>query len=120
MPAVHVPGLPRKPARPPVDPQIQARIRALSLKSLDIAEGILDSLQASQAQPPALPLAAARRQMIGLLGVPALCERRRCRRTRLCSGEPAHCLSVYLPVLPHELVARVLSMKAIRQKNRRR
>jgi hypothetical protein len=90
------------------------------LKSLDIADCILDSLQAKREAQPSLPLAAARRQMVNLFGVPALCERGRCRRRKLCQGEPSHCLAVCLPVLPHELVARVLSARAMRQRVRRR
>jgi hypothetical protein len=100
--------------------QIRARVRDLQLKSLDVVEGILDTLTAGQAQPPALPLAAARRQMVNLFGVPALCERGRCRRRKLCQGEPSHCLAACLPALPHELVARVLSARAMRQRVRRR
>jgi len=98
---------------------IQARIRELSLKTLDVAEGILDRLQKRQAEPPALPLTVARRQMVTLLGVPSLCHRRRCRRTRMCHGEPAHCLNVCLHALPPELLARVLPVKAMRQRLRR-
>jgi hypothetical protein len=58
--------------------------------------------------------------MVNLLGVPALCERGRCRRSKLCQGEPAHCLTGHLHALPHELLARVLSAKAMRQKLRKR
>ena len=102
--------------------QVQARIRELAFKSLDIADGILDKLKAEQAapEPPALPLTIARRQMVNLLGVPALCHHRRCRRSKLCTGVPSHCLTVHLHALPHELLARVLSTKAMRQRVRRR
>jgi hypothetical protein len=100
--------------------QVRARVRELQLKSLDVVEGILDGLNAGRAKPPALPLAAARRQMVNACGVPRLCERGRCRRTKLCQGEPSHCLAACLPALPHELVARVLSAKAMRQRVRRR
>jgi hypothetical protein len=100
--------------------QIRARIRDLQLKGLDVADGILDGLQAKREAAPALPLAVARRQTVNLLGVPALCEHGRCRRTKLCHGEPAHCLAVCLHVLPHEALARVLSVKAMRQRVRRR
>jgi hypothetical protein len=99
---------------------IQARMRELQFKMLDVADGILDSLQAKREAAPALPLVVARRQTVNLLGVPALCERGRCRRTKLCHGEPAHCLTVCLHVLPHELLARVLSVKAMRQRVRNR
>ena len=75
---------------------IQARMRELQFKMLDVADGILDSLQAKREAAPALPLAVARRQTVNLLGVPTLCERGRCRRTKLCHGEPAHCLTVSL------------------------
>lgn len=99
--------------------QIRARVRELQLKGLDVADAILDRLQPQQAEPPALPLTVARRQMVNLLGVPALCARGRCRRRKLCQGEPAHCLTPCLHVLPHELIARVLSTKAMRQRVRR-
>ena len=117
-------GHPRKPARarprPPIDPQIQTRVRALAFKSLDIVDGILDRLKAEQAEPPALPVHMARRQIVNVCGVPKLCERGRCRRTKLCQGEPAHCLAACLPALPHELLARVLSTKAMKQRLRRK
>ena len=100
--------------------QVRARIRDLQLKSLDVADGILDSLQGKREEPPALPLMVARRQMVHLLGVPSLCERGRCRRTRLCHGEPSHCLTACLHVLPHGLLARILSTKAMRQRIRRK
>ena len=100
--------------------QIRARARDLQLKSLDVVEGVLDRLSAEQAQPPALPLAVARRQLVNACGVPKLCERGRCRRTKLCQGEPSHCLAACLPALPHELVARVLSVKAMRRRTRLR
>lgn len=100
--------------------QVQARIRELQMKSLEVADGILDKLLEKSAEPPALPLAIARRQIVNLCGVPALCHHRRCRRTKACGGEPAHCLSVCLHALPHELLARVLSTKAMRQRIRRR
>jgi hypothetical protein len=58
--------------------------------------------------------------MANLLGVPALCHRARCRRTNTCDGEPAHCLSACIPALPHEVLARILSVKAMRQQLRRR
>ena len=100
--------------------QIRARVRDLQLKALDIADGILDSLQAKRDTQPSLPLTVARRQMVNLLGVPSLCERGRCRRSKLCHGEPAHCLTVCLHALPHEMLARVLSVKAMRRRVRRR
>ena len=43
----------------------------------------------------------------------------RCRRTKACSGEPAECLAVYLPLLPHEALAGVLSLKQVRRRGRR-
>lgn len=100
--------------------QFQARVRELQLKGIDVADGILDSLQAKREAAPSLPLTVARRQTVNLLGVPTLCHRGRCRRTKLCHGEPAHCLTVCLHVLPHEALARVLSVKAMRQRVRNR
>ena len=110
------------PARPPMDPQFAARLRELQLKGLDVADGILEKLKGEQAPPapPPLPLNVERRQMVNLLGVPALCHHRRCRRSKLCTGEPAHCLSACLHALPHETLARVLSRKAMRQRVRKR
>ena len=115
------PPAPRRtpaPARPPMDPQVAARIRELAFKGLDIADGILEKLKGEQAPSalPALPLIVARRRTVNLLGVPALCHHRRCRRSKLCTGEPSHCLSACLHVLPHDVLARVLSVKAMRQR----
>jgi hypothetical protein len=114
------PDLGREPAHTPA--QVQARIRALAFKSLDIADGILERLKAEQGtpEPPALPLTIARRQTVNLLGVPTLCHHRRCKRAKVCTGEPSHCLTVNLHALPHELLARVLSTKAMRQRSRRK
>jgi hypothetical protein len=92
----------------------------LQLKGLDVADRILDSLQAGPPERAPLPLTLARRQMANLLGVPALCHRARCRRLKVCDGEPSHCLGACLPALPHEVLARILSIKAMRQRVRRR
>jgi len=100
--------------------RLRARLRELQMKGLDVADGILDTLLTRHDEPPALPLTVARRQMVHLLDVPKLCERGRCRRTKLCQGEPSHCLTTCLHALPHELLARVLSTKAMRQRVRRR
>jgi hypothetical protein len=100
--------------------QVRARIRDLQLKGLDVADRILDSLQAEPAERAPLPLTVARRQMANMLGVPQLCHRARCRRTQTCDGEPAHCLGACLPALPHDVLARILSAKAMRQRLRRR
>lgn len=100
--------------------RVQARIRDLQLKSLDIAERILDGLRAEQPEPPALPLTIARRQMANLLGMPALCHRARCRRLKACDGEPTHCLNTCIPALPEGVLTRILSVKAMRKRMRRR
>jgi hypothetical protein len=128
MPAADFPGRTNTPARTPararptIDPALRARLREMQFKALDIADGILDKLKAGQTEPasPPLPLIVARRQMVNILGVPSLCERGRCRRSKLCTGEPAHCLTVHLHALPHEMLARVLSRKAMRQRVRKR
>jgi len=100
--------------------QVRARIRDLQLKGFAVADRILDSLQAEPAERAPLPLTVARRQMANMLGVPQLCHRARCRRTQTCDGEPAHCLGACLPALPHDVLARILSAKAMRQRLRRR
>ncbi len=100
--------------------QVRARIRDLQLKGLAVADRILDSLRAEPPERAPLPLIVARRQMANILGVPALCHRARCRRLKACDGEPAHCLSACIPALPHEVLARILSVKAMRQRLRRR
>jgi hypothetical protein len=99
----------------------QARVRALGAKLLDAAEHALDRIgnpQPAAAAP--LPLNVARRQMANILGLPPLCHRARCRRTKACGGEPAHCLGACIPALPHDLLARILSTKAMRRRMRRR
>jgi len=100
--------------------QVRARIRDLQLKGLAVADRILDSLRAGPPERAPLPLTAARRQMANILGVPQLCHRARCRRLKACDGEPAHCLSACIPALPHEVLARILSVKAMRQQLQRR
>lgn len=108
------------PAHAPTQKDIQARIRSVSMMMLDLAERAIERVQQPADEVEALPLTVARRQMVNLFGVPALCHRGRCRRTKLCQGEPAHCLGTCLHALPHELVARVLSVKAMRQRRRKK
>ena len=104
----------------PTPQELHARVRAISVKMLDALERTVEQINPPPPERPALPLTVARRQMANLLGVPALCHRARCRRTNTCDGEPAHCLSVCIPALPHEVLARILSVKAMRQQLRRR
>jgi len=107
------------PAPTPQD--IQVRVRAISAKMLDAAEHMLDRFNTPEppGQPP-LPLNVARRQMANILGLPPHCHRARCRRMKTCDGEPHHCLSARLPALPHGVLARILSVKAMRRRMRRR
>ena len=70
--------------------------------------------------PPPLPLTIARRQMANILGLPPRCHRARCRRLKICGGEPVHCLGACLPALPDGVLVRILSVKAIRRRGRRR
>jgi hypothetical protein len=109
------------PTSAPTAKDIQARVRAINAKIIDAIEHTVDQVQTQAIEPPApLPLAVARRQIANILGAPQLCRRRRCRRTKTCDGEPVHCLSVCLPALPDGVLMRILSVKAMRQRMRRR
>ena len=97
----------------------QARVRATSAKMLDAAEHVLDRINNPEPAAPR-PLNVARRQMANILGLPPLCHRARCRRLKICDGEPAHCLGTCIPALPQGVLTRILSVKAMRQRMRRR
>jgi hypothetical protein len=107
------------PAPTPQD--IQVRVRAISAKMLDAAEHMLDRINTPEPLAPVpLPLNVARRQMANILGLPPHCHRARCRWTKTCDGEPVHCLNICMPALPHGVLARILSIKAMRRRMRRR
>jgi len=91
-----------------------AKAEALRGKVLDRLEGILDQL--APKPKDALPQEAARRYIAQATGVPSLCSRKACRRTRLCRGEPKHCLALALPFLPPSVIAQL----ALAQRKTRR
>ena len=99
----------------------RARFEMLKGKLLDRIDAQLDAVAAHQQSlsngtiGDALPPSEARRRLAHIVGVPRLCSRKACRRTRSCRGEPKHCLAVALPVLPPEVVAEL----ALGQRGRR-
>ena len=91
--------------------QHRARFEQLAAKVMDRAEALLDRLPSTQQKPaPANDLSRAhtRRQLAHIVRAPLFCSRKICRRTHACCGEPKHCLSMFLPLLPPEKIAELL------------
>jgi len=87
-------------------------MRAIQLKMLDLAEQQLDALEKPEPSRP--PISVFRRQLSNMLGLWQFCHRSRCSRSKCCKGEPKECISTCLILLPHSLLAQVLSRKDIR------
>jgi hypothetical protein len=94
---------------------IKARIAGIHTTMLDVIERMLaDLASAPQTSEPSKPV--VRRQMANTLGLWRFCARSTCHRSRCCRGEPRECLQCALPLLPAEMIERLL----VTRKDRRR
>jgi len=65
-----------------------------------------------------LPLTAARRRLAHQLGVPSVCGRVTCRRSRACRGEPKTCLAVALPLVWPETIRKLRLRRRAQRRDR--
>jgi hypothetical protein len=93
---------------------LRARIDGVHQRMLDVIEGLLAQLAAP---PPAAqaPVAVARRQLANTLQIWRFCARSTCRHSGCCRGEPKHCLQIAAPLLPPEMLARLVGSRKRRR-----
>ena len=85
--------------------QLLEHIGRVQHKIIGTAEAIIDVVAAglkAPAQGPKSPAHVARRQIANMLRTAQFCPNRTCRRARHCRGEPLHCLTAVIPLLPEQ------------------
>ncbi|MDO9411458.1 MAG: hypothetical protein Q7T81_02635 [Pseudolabrys sp.] len=76
-----------------------------------LAEHLTESMRQVDTRPQKQEATAARRQIANVLHTSAFCERKACRRSHCCRGEPLHCLQTVMPILPPDAFAGLLRKK---------
>lgn len=99
--------------------EIHHRISELKLRLLGLLDNQLDAMQA-RPEPSHVSVAVARRRLANILQLWRFCYRARCSRSRCCKGEPNECINTCLFLLPHSILAQILSRKDIRKRVRQR
>jgi hypothetical protein len=93
------------------------RVKSKLLHTIELmVEQHAACVSAAPASGPA-PAEVRRREMANALQVWRKCPQKTCRRTRACSGQPAHCLQACFPALPHDLL--VAHAASTRRKRKR-
>ena len=88
---------------------IRQRVHAAQHKLIDACEHVLDRLKPAPAA--ARSRQDERRQFANLLGLPKLCAKRACRRSRSCQSEPLDCLRIAFPLLAPDTLAGLVARR---------
>jgi len=101
-------------SQPTLPAALRTRIAGIHAQMLDVIERTLGELASPPESEP--QRAVMRRQVANTLGLWRFCARNTCHRSRCCRGEPRQCLHYALPLLPPEMIERLLTTR----KDRRR
>jgi hypothetical protein len=92
---------------------VRERVAATQLRLLDGLDAILDNMKPAAPSPP---LKVARRLVANQFRLWQFCDASRCRRSQCCRGEPRHCISIAIPLLPLNAIEQIIQRGQARDK----